>query len=832
MNSKSQSLSDTTIYRQLFEASRDGIFLINRQGRYVDANPAATAMVGYSLDELRRMTVDDLLMPGAGLPPAARQQAWHEGRIIETTLRHKDGHPVPVEMNISPVNIPDGDPLVLGIAREISDRLKLEQALRFSEEKFSKAFQLSPLLMSLTRMADGLFIEANDNFIHTIGYTREEIIGHTSTEINLFADPQDRARLVSQLQKQGFVEKMQTRVNTRSGEIRHMLISARPIQIQETLCILIVGMDITERVQAEQLLRESEERWRFLSQATNEAVIVHEEGRVVDVNDAGLRMVGYSREELIGQSILRLAHPDSVETILEKIRSGSEEPYEAVGLRKDGSTFPCELHPRLVIWRGQPVRVVLIRDLTAKKQAEQALRRYSQRLQVLHTIDRAILTAESPQAIARAALEHVRELVPCKRASVTIFSPEGAEVLVLAAQVDGQLQDSQPLLAETLELSEELKRGELRRIDDLTNREGQASIYKELLKQGIRSVINIPILVQGELIGTLNLGADQVSAFSEEAVDVLREVADVLGVALQQARLREQLQRYTDELEQRVAERTRALEERTAEIEKLNRGMLAMLEDLQETNRRYEQLSQELQAVNAELKTFAYTVSHDLKAPLRGIDGYSRFLMEDYIEQLDEEGRFFLTNIRQAVRQMNQLIDDLLAYSRMERRTLTPRTFSLVRLVEGLLAEKRAEIEAGGVTISRQIECPEITADSDGLTIALRNLIDNAIKYSASVASPHIEIGARREGDHCLIWVKDNGIGFDMQFQERIFEIFQRLHTTEEYSGTGVGLAIVRKAIQRMGGRIWAESMPGQGAVFYLKIPQPITAGASPSPPE
>ncbi len=702
MNPKRPSSPDATLYQQIFEVSRDSIFLIDLESRYVEANPAAISLVGYSLDELRQMTVDDLLMPGQALPPEERQQSWREGHTVEVILLHKDGHPVPVELSITPVNLPDGQHFVLGMARDITERVQTERALKESEEKFAKAFQLAPFLMSLTRLADGHFIEANQNFLNCIGFTQEEVIGHTSADINLFTDPEDRTRLVSQLQKQGFVERMQTRINTRRGEIRDMLISARPLHIQETASILIVGMDITNRVQAKQALQHS-----------------------------------------------------------------------------------------------------------------------SERLEILHTIDRAILAAESPQAIAQAALAGLQRLIPCPRLSVALIDQEAGEGRLLAASRDGEAQtfSGQPVPLADFDSFADLAQDQLRLIPNLEKVPVKSPEQERQLEDGMQATLNLPLLVEGELVGSLNLKAAEPGWFNDEHIEFAQDVATQLGVALLQARLREQLRRYGDELEQRVAERTHALEQRTAEIEKLNSGMLAMLEDLKEANLRYEQASRELQAANAELKAFTYSVSHDLKAPLRGIDGYSRLLLDDYYDQLDEDGRFFLENIRQAAGQMNQLIEDLLTYSRVERRALAPQPLSLKQLVEGLLLERRVDIQEHGTQIVLDLPCDEITADREGLTAALRNLLDNALKFSTAAHPPEVEIGSRLGESGCLIWIKDNGIGFDMTYRERIFEIFQRLHPPDAYPGTGIGLAIVQKAMQRMGGRTWAESEPGQGATFYLEVP-------------
>ena len=227
----------------------------------------------------------------------------------------------------------------------------------------------------------------------------------------------------------------------------------------------------------------------------------------------------------------------------------------------------------------------------------------------------------------------------------------------------------------------------------------------------------------------------------------------------------------------------------------------------------------ELSALNQSLESFVYLVSHDLKAPLRGVEGYSRLLQEDYGEQLDEEGRLFVQNIRAGVTRMNELITDLLTYSRMERRKLEPAMLDLAALVDQALQVCAQEIAACRIKVVSQLSALSVYGDREGILLVLRNLLENAIKFSKHAVHPRIELGASHDDQSVTLWVRDNGIGFDMKYNQRIFEIFERLHRQEDYPGTGIGLALVRKAMERMGGSVWAESTPGQGATFFLRLP-------------
>ncbi|QRR35064.1 PAS domain-containing protein [Hydrogenophaga sp. YM1] len=245
--------------------------------------------------------------------------------------------------------------------------------------------------------------------------------------------------------------------------------------------------------------------------------------------------------------------------------------------------------------------------------------------------------------------------------------------------------------------------------------------------------------------------------------------------------------------------------------------------DLQRTNaeleHRVRERTEQLSAANRELEAFTYTVSHDLKAPLRGIDGYSQLLEEEAGQRLNEEERGFVRRIRRGVQQMSELINDLLDYSRMERRAMDPQPLDLEATVRRVLDEFGADIERSRAEVRLALPPLSLRLDREGMAVVLRNLVGNALKFARAGQPPRIELGASPvEGGHRL-WVRDHGVGFDMKYHDRIFGIFQRLQRAEDYPGTGVGLALVAKAVQRMGGRVWAESVPGQGTTFFLEFP-------------
>ncbi len=250
--------------------------------------------------------------------------------------------------------------------------------------------------------------------------------------------------------------------------------------------------------------------------------------------------------------------------------------------------------------------------------------------------------------------------------------------------------------------------------------------------------------------------------------------------------------------------------------------------ELRELNQQLEQRVRErtarLEEVNQELEAFSYSVSHDLRAPLRGIDGFSQALLEDYHDRLDDQGRDYLQRVRKASQRMGLLIDDLLKLSRVSRAELIVTTVNLSRLAEDVLvglAESEPERDVE-VVVEQGLT---VTADSTLIQIVLENLLDNAWKFTRYNFLPRVEFGRRMVNDEQVFFLKDNGAGFDMTYAGKLFTAFQRLHSPERFPGTGIGLATTARIIRRHGGKIWAEAEPDKGATFFFTLPEVLITG-------
>jgi signal transduction histidine kinase/HAMP domain-containing protein len=437
------------------------------------------------------------------------------------------------------------------------------------------------------------------------------------------------------------------------------------------------------------------------------------------------------------------------------------------------------------------------------KRAEVALSTYAERLRILHEIDRALIAEERPEAIAGAVLRPLRELLGVPRVVVNLFNLAAGEVEWLAAagrrriRVGPGVRYSIRLMGDV----EALRRGEPQVID--VHALTPSPEVDALLASGVHVYMVIPMIAGGELIGALSFGGPP-GPFPPEQVSIAQEAAMQLAIALAQARLHERVTRQAEGLERRVYERTQEL--RTAHAA------------LQHTNAELVKLTAELKAANQELQAFSYSVSHDLRAPLRSIDGFSQALMDDAAEHLDAQSRDYLRRIRGATERMGQLIDALLDLSRVTRAPLRREHLDLSAMARAIMVDLQRQEPTRQVAFIIA-EGLRAVGDPRLLQVVLENLLGNAWKYSAKQPQACIEVGSLAQSDSTLaFFVRDNGVGFDMRYADKLFGAFQRLHRMSEFVGNGVGLATVQRIIHRHGGRVWAEAEVGRGATFYFTL--------------
>jgi light-regulated signal transduction histidine kinase (bacteriophytochrome) len=295
----------------------------------------------------------------------------------------------------------------------------------------------------------------------------------------------------------------------------------------------------------------------------------------------------------------------------------------------------------------------------------------------------------------------------------------------------------------------------------------------------------------------------------------------------------------TLELEQRVDERTAQLRAAHDELQRTNSELLQLTLELEERviqrteeirklnaelEERVRERTAELVAANKELEAFTYSVSHDLRAPLRHIDGFSKLLLEECSRELPEEARHYLTCVREGTRRMGVLVDDLLHLTRVGRRELSVHMTGLGSLVEEVRRELQPEV-AGREIEWRIGRLPFVECDPALMKQVLANLLSNAVKFTRPRKSALIEVGTRTQDGAPVVFVRDNGVGFSMKYADKLFGVFQRLHRPEDFEGTGVGLAMVQRIVHKHGGRVWAEAELNKGATFYFMLGAPESLG-------
>lgn len=780
-------------YKSLFHSIQDPILVTNTRREITDCNPAFEKLFGYSLSEIlgKKTRIiyhhqDQYRSLGHKISSASDPVNLN----LTTIYRRKDGETFPGQTSISFLHNPEGVLTgYIGIIQDVSTYYETQAALQDSEDELRTLVEQAPLGIFQTT-SDGHVLEINTRMARILGYDSPAaaLEDYQQLSRDLYVDSARREEFLDQLKSEGFVEDFRFQAFEKDGKKIWLSMNARISQRSPDGGFTIQGFcsDITDQLLSERALQESESRYRQHLEISFDGIVIYQNERIKFINQKGAELLGAEdADQLVGQPVLDFIPDGRRRSIQEAIQALTEQGksiiLEEQFRRLNGKLIDMEFSTIPITYQGEEAGQVVFRDITQRKWTEQALLEERDRAQKYLDIAGVMIVALD------------------KEGRITLINDSGVDLL-------GYQRDQELIGKNWFEtcLPDEIRGKVEESFHNILDSETPLSRHQNRVvtaggKERIMDWHNVILRNEkGRVVGTLSSGND---------------ITD-------RVRAEQELKDYQEHLEEIVAQRTRELEDRVEEVETLNKALTNLLQDLQVTNQKLERTTRQLQDANQELESFTYSVSHDLRAPLRAIEGFSQILTEEFDPDLPPEAHRYLNLLLENVRRMKRLIHDLLALSRLGNKSLRREEIETQNLVENIIREQTQGKANRDLDITIQ-DLPPCQADPGLIEQVFSNLIDNALKYTKNQAQAKIEIGSQREDEELIFHVQDNGVGFDMDYQEKLFAVFQRLHKEENYAGSGVGLAIVQRIVHRHGGRVWAESTPDQGSTFYFSLPTP-----------
>ena len=588
--------------------------------------------------------------------------------------------------------------------------------------------------------------------------------------------------------------------------------------------------DVTKDRRAEADAQAASQYSRSLIEASLDPLVtISPAGKITDVNEATELATGMSRNLLIGQNFSDyFTEPDKANEGYQKVISeGFVKDYPLTMRHVSGRT--TDVLYNAAVYRNEAGQVqgvfAAARDVTELKAAQK-------RRDLTNALLELFATKSSSQEYLDSVVESIRAWSGCQALGIRIVDEDRKIPYAACAGFDEEflrlenslsLENDRCVCVRTVVQSDQCRKRALVTAGGSFRCDDASDFYSRLpaeemdcyrgncAKFGFASLAVIPLRYRDEVIGAIHMADRRKARFPSPVVEFIESMAPLVGEAIQRFRAEAELNRYQHHLEELVRQRTNEMEAANAQLH----SEVAERRRAEETLRR---TAAELARSNRDLEQFAYVASHDLQEPLRAVTGYVELLRQRFPDKLDDKALQFIAGATDGAARMQKLIIDLLAVSRVgtQKKSLEPT--DLAASLQTALRSLRIGIEEAGAKITSD-PLPALAADATQITQVFQNLIANAIRFR-SERPLQIHVGARKEAGRWLLSVRDNGIGFDPQYADRIFLIFQRLHTRRQFPGTGVGLAICKRIVERHGGAIWAESQPDQGSTFYFTLPE------------